>query len=103
MFGKVAGAKGDGSGAGIDPEALLEAVKNGGELQPHELLRLRVRFFTEGRALGSIDWLEHGEGAQVLAQMDRPPPCRPLDIIDKVDLAVARSRARYRAVEDPRE
>ncbi len=102
MFGKGAGAKGDGTGAHIDPEALLEAVKNGGELKTHELLRLRARFLTEGRALGTREWLENGEGACVLAQMKRPPPCRPVEVLDKVDLAVARSRVRYRAVEDPR-
>ena len=101
MFGKGAAAKSDGTGARIDPAALLETVRNGGELQPHELLRLRARFLTEGRALGSSDWLEHGEGASILAQMKRPPPCRPVDILDNVDLAVARSRAGYRAVEDP--
>ncbi len=102
MFGKGAGAKGDGTGGRIDTEAMLEAVKNGGELQPHELLRLRARFLTEGRVLGSSDWLEHGEGAKVLAKMNRPPPCRPVEILDNVDLVVARSRARYRAIEDPR-
>ena len=102
MFGKGAGAKGDGSGARIDPEALLEAVKNGGELQPHELLRLRARFLTEGRALGTRGWLEDGEGAGILAMLKRPPPCRPVDLLDNVDLAVARSRAGYRALEDPR-
>ncbi|MCC5806633.1 MAG: hypothetical protein JJU00_09935, partial [Opitutales bacterium] len=102
MLGKGAGAKGDGTGARIDPAALLEAVKNGGELQPHELLRLRVRYFTEGRVIGSREWLEHGGGARVLARLDRPPPSRPVNVIDNVDLAVARSRARYRTVEDPR-
>ncbi|MCC5806958.1 MAG: transposase [Opitutales bacterium] len=103
MLGKGAGAKGDGTGARIDLETLLAAVKNGGELQPHELLRLRVRYFTEGRALGSRDWLERGGGASVLARMKRPPPSRPVESLDYVDLAVARSRARYLEVEDPRE
>ncbi len=102
MLGKGAGAKGDGMGARIDPEALLEAVKSGGELQPYELLRLRARFLTEGRALGTREWLEEGEGARVLARMKRPPPCRPVELLDNVDLAVARSRARSRAVENPR-
>ena len=102
MLGKGAGAKGDGTGARIDPEALLEAVNNGGELQPHELLRLRARFLTEGRALGSREWLEWGDGARVLAMLKRPPPCRPVDVLDNVDLAVARSRATFRALEDPR-
>ncbi len=102
MFGKGAGAKGDGTGARINPEALLEAVKNGGELQPYELLRLRARFLTEGRALGTRDWLEHGGGARTLAQLNHPPPCRPVELLDNVDLAVARSRALYRSVEDPR-
>ncbi|MCC5805554.1 MAG: transposase [Opitutales bacterium] len=102
MLGKGAAAKGDGTGARIDPAALLEAVKNGGELEPHELLRLRVRYFTEGRALGSVDWLERGEGARVLAKLNRPPPRRPVELLDNADLAVARSRARYRVAEDPR-
>ena len=102
MFGKGAGAKGDGTGGRIDPEALLEAVKKGGELQPHELLRLRARFLTEGRVLGTRGWLEDGEGAGILAMLKRPPPCRPVDVLDKVDLAVARSRAGYCALEDPR-
>ncbi|MCC5808069.1 MAG: transposase [Opitutales bacterium] len=102
MLGKGAAAKGDGTGARIDPAALLEAVKNGGELQPHELLRLRVRYFSEGRALGSRDWLEHGVGGRVLARLNRPPPRRPVELPDNVDLVVARSRAGYRAVEDPR-
>ncbi len=103
MLGKGAGAKGDGTGGRIDPAALLEAVKNGGELQPHELLRLRARFLTEGRALGTREWLENGDGAGILAKLKRPPPCRPVELIDKVDLAIARSRARYRAVENPRD
>ncbi len=102
MLGRGAGTKGDGTGARIDAAALLEAVKNGGELRPHELLRLRARFLTEGRALGTRDWLERGEGASVLAQMKRPPPCRPIELVDNIDLAIARSRARYRSVEDPR-
>ncbi len=101
MLGKGAAAKGDGTGARIDPAVLLEAVRNGGELEPHELLRLRVRYFTEGRALGSQDWLDRGEGARVLAQMDRPPPSRRVELPDKPDLAVARSQARYRVIEDP--
>ena len=101
MLGKGAAAKGDGTGARIDPAALLEAVKNGGELEPHELVRLRARFLTEGRALGSSEWLEEGEGAGILAKLKRPPPCRPIEVLDNVDLVVARSRARYRAVEDP--
>ncbi len=102
MLGKGAGAKGDGTGARIDTAVLLEAVKNGGELQPHELLRLRARFLTEGRVLGSSEWLERGEGASVLAKMRHPPPCHPVELLDNVDLVVARSRARYCAVEDPR-
>ncbi len=102
MLGKGAAAKGDGTGARIDPAALLEAVKNGGELEPHELLRLRVRYLTEGRALGSSEWLECGDGASVLAKLKRPPPSRPVEIFENVDLAVARSRTRHRAVEDPR-
>ncbi|MCC5805178.1 MAG: transposase [Opitutales bacterium] len=102
MLGKGAAAKGDGTGARIDPEALLEALKNGGVLQPHELLRLRVRYFSEGRVLGSPDWMDSGEGARVLRRLPRPPSRKPIQIVDNVDLAVARTRSRYRAVEDPR-
>ncbi len=102
MLGKGAAAKGDGSGARIDPQALLEALKNGGELQPHELLHLRVRYFSEGRALGSRDWMDSGEGARILGQLKRPPPHRPVEVMDNVDLAVARTRTRYQAIEDPR-
>ncbi len=102
MLGKGAAARGDGTGARIDPERLLEALENGGELQPHELLRLRVRYFSEGRALGSRDWMESGEGARCLERLKCPPSHKPIEVMDNADLAVARTRSRYRAIEDPR-
>lgn len=101
MLGKGAAAKGDGTGAKVDQSALLQAIKDGGKLRPHELLRLRVRYFSQGRALGSQEWMGTGDGARALSRLKRPPACTPLENPHNVDLVIARTRAWYRAIEDP--
>jgi putative transposase len=101
MLGKGAAAKRDGSGARVDRQALLEAIAAGGEIQPHELVQLRVNFFTQGRLLGSSKWMESGEGAKELQKLKRPPSCVAVEIIENVDISVARSRFGKTGVEDP--
>ncbi len=103
MLGKGAAAKRDGSGARIDPASLLEAVRKGGELEMHELLRLKLRFLTQGRALGSQQWLREGAGAAALSQMKKPPACPAVGLLDGTDLAVARPKLAKRCVEEPKQ
>ncbi len=91
MLGKGAGSKRDGSGARIDPAALAEAVAAGGELEAHELLRLRAGFFTRGKALGTEAWLREGEGAAALSRLSKPPGARPVEVLKHSELAVAGS------------
>ncbi len=101
MLGKGAAAKRDGSGARVDPAALVEAVQNGGELEVHELLRLKLRFLTQGRALGSQHWLREGAGATALCLMKKPPACPAVEVLDGADLAVARPRLAKHGVAEP--
>lgn len=60
LFGKGAVAKaGCAQGVGTIPADKLEAVlKRGGNIPPHELLRMRVRYFTDGMVIGSRIFLE---------------------------------------------
>jgi hypothetical protein len=54
LFGKGAEAKADGSPSGvIDPAAATEVLNNGGRLPLPTVLRCRVRYFTDGAALGA--------------------------------------------------
>ncbi|MCC5806784.1 MAG: hypothetical protein JJU00_10695 [Opitutales bacterium] len=102
MLGKGAASKRDGTGARIDPAALAEAVAAGGELEAHELLRLRARFFTRGKALGTEAWLREGAGADALSRLDKPPGTRPVDMLKDTDLAVAGSGRGAGGVEVPK-
>ncbi|MCC5806501.1 MAG: transposase [Opitutales bacterium] len=92
MLGKGAAAKRDGTGARIDREALLDAVRADGELEVHELLQLKLRFVTQGTALGSHDWLTEGDGGAALGRMRKPPGTAPLKVMDGTDIAVAGRR-----------
>ncbi|MCC5805398.1 MAG: transposase [Opitutales bacterium] len=86
MLGKGAAAKQDGTGARVDPEALLEVVQTGGELPPHELLRLKLRFLTQGRALGTDAWMRQVTAA---GRTDRVPlSTAPLEVLDTAEIAV---------------
>jgi hypothetical protein len=60
LYGKGAGAKGvPGKDAGrIDPEIAARVLENGGRLPLWQLLRWRVRYFSEGTALGSREFLQ---------------------------------------------
>ncbi|MCC5807417.1 MAG: hypothetical protein JJU00_13925, partial [Opitutales bacterium] len=89
MLGKGAASKRDGTGSRIDPAALAEAASSGGELEAHELLRLRARFFTHGKALGTEFWLSEGAGAAALSRLRKPPGARPVDVLKNAGLAVA--------------
>ena len=86
MLGKGAAAKRDGTGARVAPEALLEAVRGGGELRPHELLRLKLRFLTKGRALGTETWMRQATAAGSADRADLTPA--PLGILDTAEIAV---------------
>ncbi len=103
MLGRGAAAKRDGTGARINREALLEAVRADGELEPHELLQLKLRFMTQGAALGSPEWLDEGDGAAALGRMRKPPGTAPLNVLDGTGIAVAgRRHAGASAISLPR-
>ncbi|MCC5807950.1 MAG: transposase [Opitutales bacterium] len=102
MLGKGAAAKRDGTGARVDPEALADALRQGGDLAPHELLRLKLRFFSRGLALGSSEWMTTGAGARALGRMSKPPGATPLEVFDGTDTAVARRKYRTGGAEVPR-
>jgi putative transposase len=60
LFGKGYGAKGlPGKDQGrISPEQLKQVIEQNGKVPLHELLRMRVRYFSDGVALGSKDFIE---------------------------------------------
>jgi len=43
---------------GFDPERVAEVLESGGRLPKHEILRCRVRYFTDGVVLGSEEFVE---------------------------------------------
>jgi len=51
-------AKGASQRAGISREAALEVLANKGKVPIHEYLRLRVRYFVDGVALGNREYVE---------------------------------------------
>jgi putative transposase len=58
LFGKGASPKADGSGAGrIDWEEARKVLNEGGRLPAATVLRCRVRYFTDGAALGSAGFV----------------------------------------------
>ncbi len=77
----------------VDTAVLERALASGGELPAHELLRLRLRFMTRGRALGTEHWLKEGGGAEVLATLKRPPKAVPVEMVSGLPLAAANARA----------
>lgn len=53
------GRTGRGGKAGIDPEQVARTTEDlGGELPLHELMRSRIRYFTEGGAIGSRQFVD---------------------------------------------
>ncbi|NBB79883.1 MAG: hypothetical protein GVY36_10625, partial [Verrucomicrobia bacterium] len=60
LYGKGERAKGvEGKDAGrIDPETVKKVLENGGQVPLWQLLRWRIRYFSEGTALGSKEYLE---------------------------------------------
>jgi hypothetical protein len=60
LYGKGERAKGvEGKDAGrIDPETAKKVLENGGQVPMWQLLRWRIRYFSEGTALGSKEYLE---------------------------------------------
>ena len=88
LLGRGAAAKGRGTGR-VDRAALLETVRNGGELAPHELVQLRARFMTCGRAMGTAEWMRTGAGGAALARLRRPPQPVTVEVLDGGELAVA--------------
>lgn len=101
MLGKGAGTKRDGTGARVDRQALLDAHEKGGELEAYELLQLKLRFLSQGVALGSHAWLREGDGQAALEQLGKPPGPVPLELLDEPDLSVARRKYRAGGVELP--
>ncbi|MCC5808718.1 MAG: transposase [Opitutales bacterium] len=97
MLGKGSAVKRDGAGGRIDPAALERALASGGELETHELLRLRLRFMTRGRVLGRGEWLTEGGGARALGRMKKPAGVVPIEMVSGLPLATANARAARRA------
>ncbi|MFW5874577.1 MAG: hypothetical protein ACOCVJ_04175, partial [Verrucomicrobiota bacterium] len=65
LYGKGCRSKGstDKDRGRIDPEKAARIIRNGGKVPLAELLRLRVRYFSHGTALGSKAFLD-GLGAR---------------------------------------
>ncbi|MCC5806981.1 MAG: hypothetical protein JJU00_11700, partial [Opitutales bacterium] len=63
----------------------------------HELLRLRLRFMTRGRALGREEWLTEGGGARALGKLKKPPGAARVEMVSGLPLAAANARAAGRA------
>ncbi len=101
MLGKGTALKADGTGERVDREALKEAVSNGGELKAHELLQLRVRYFTHGWMLGSQAWIESGPCQQLLAELRRPRGAQPVEVLAGGGLACVQPRTAKPPVEVP--
>jgi hypothetical protein len=61
LFGKGYTSKGTANKdkGQITPEALDEAIKNKGQVAPSELLRMRIRYFADGTAIGSKAFIEN--------------------------------------------
>ena len=94
MLGKGAAPRRGGGGGRVDPEDHLAAVRAGGELRSDEVLRLKARFFSRSRALGSRAWMERGDGARVLEATGKPGGAVPLEVLKDGDLAVGSRRMR---------
>ncbi|MCC5807802.1 MAG: transposase [Opitutales bacterium] len=101
MLGKGAAARRGGGGGRIAPEDHIEAVRAGGELRPHELLRLRARFFSRARVLGSRAWSERGGGCRALEAMGKSGGGTPVKILKDYDLAVGSRRLRAGGLSRP--
>ncbi|MCC5805629.1 MAG: transposase [Opitutales bacterium] len=101
MLGKGAAAKRDGTGGRVDRETWLEALRAGGELLPHQLLQLKLRFMTCGVALGSMDWLAKGDGAAALGKLRKPPGVCPLEPLEGAGVGVARRKYRGGGAVEP--
>jgi len=59
LFGKGYMSKGsiDKDEGTISPEALEEVIRNKGQIPPESLFRVRVRYFSDGAAIGSKDFV----------------------------------------------
>jgi len=58
LFGKGSGSKRrDGSGAIMAPEKVRKVLRQGGKLSGHELLRCRIRYFSDGCIIGSKEFI----------------------------------------------
>lgn len=60
IVGEARGVAEDGKAlsSGIDPEKVEQVLKEGGNLPVTELLRCRVRYFSDGVVIGSRDYVE---------------------------------------------
>lgn len=84
---------------GIDRQSALDQLKAGGKLSRAELLRCRVRYFSEGLVLGSREFVERAfEKKREWFGPTRPDGARPLPADD--DLALfSLKKMRTRALE----
>ena len=81
LYGKGYNSKGEAikDRGRIDPERVRKVVERGGRVPLHELLRLRVRYFTAGAAIGSADFLnEIGEQWRDLHGIERKRNDHPM-------------------------
>jgi REP element-mobilizing transposase RayT len=56
LFGK--GSRPSEGAGRLSPEKLQDVVKSNGQLPQHEVLRCRIRYFTDGAVLGSRDYVQ---------------------------------------------
>ena len=85
----------------VDREALLEAASAGGELKAHELLQLKVRYFTRGLMLGSQAWIESVPCQKLLSKLKRPRSAKPVEALSGGGLASVRPHSAKPPIEDP--
>ncbi len=100
MLGKGASGKADGTGARSSPEHLLDALERKGELEVSQLIRLKVRYFTEGLVFGSRAWMEQSGILTKLPRVKRARCPKPIEAVSDWDLAVAK-QCRGKAITKP--
>ncbi|MCC5807054.1 MAG: hypothetical protein JJU00_12065, partial [Opitutales bacterium] len=71
--------------------------------EAHELLRLRLRFMTRGRALGREEWLTEGGGARALGGLRKQPGTAAVEGLRGVQICLANpSHARSGGMDGPK-
>ncbi|MCC5806489.1 MAG: transposase [Opitutales bacterium] len=104
LMGKGEAAKGDGSGARVPRRVAEAARKRGGHLPADEVLRLKLRFMTEGIVVGDRSFVEGvlDDAAMVRYRRGRAP--KPVPSPEGVESFVcARQWSHRPEVEAPRQ